>query len=134
MLAVITFMAITFLAIARREKGQVATTTDQTTARFASDAGTEDAKARLVASIMATTNVYSFDLLTSTNFINRAGFQSGVANPTNVNYAYPDGTALKFGSANNYDGEQNLGNLLYSPRVPVFITNRLAPPFGSKDQ
>ena len=125
MLAVITFMAITFLAIARREKGQVGTSTDQTTARFTADAGTDQAKARILASILATTNIYAFDLLSSTNFINWNGFDpSGTVydQRTNVNYDYqndPPRTKLTPAQA-----QQNLANLLLSPRVPVFVTNR----------
>ena len=38
LLAVITFMAVTFLVVSRSEKGAVVTTTDQTIARMAADA------------------------------------------------------------------------------------------------
>ena len=125
MLAVITFMAITFLAIARREKGQVATTTDQTIARFTSESGQAQAGARIIASILATTNVYAFDLLASTNFINLNGFDPAAADGrTNVNFDYQDNAAHS--PLTQPQQLQNFANLVYSPRAPVFITNRFS--------
>src|ERR1051325_522030 len=57
MLAVITFMATTFLVLSRRERNAVTTTTDQTTARFAADTGLEQAKFALMTGIFGT-NVF----------------------------------------------------------------------------
>src|SRR6266850_7285787 len=113
MLSVITFMAITFLALSRRERGAVETMTDQLTARNAADTAKEMVQAELLAAILSTTNPYNFDLLVSTNFINGLGYQTGISDVTNVNYAYPNGTLL-----NLNDFLQNLTNLLYDPRVP----------------
>src|ERR1051325_2784494 len=62
LLAVITFMAITFLAIARRERGSVTTETDQHSARLASEGGMDQAIAQLVATIIANSNAYAPDL------------------------------------------------------------------------
>ena len=131
MIATITFMAITFLALSRREKGQVGTTTEQLTARLAADAGQDRAIAQLLATISATTNIYDFDLLVSTNYINPNGFVGGLANPANVNYDYQSGATHP--SLTPPQAMQNLANLLYSPRPPVFITNKLAPPSGSNE-
>jgi len=122
LLSVITFMTITFLVISRREKGSVTTTTDQNIARLAADAALERAKAQMLAPMLAFTNKFALDFLVSTNFINRAGFFPGVSHPTNVNYdwRWSDGQPL-----NRDDLLQNITNLFYDPRVPVFVrTNR----------
>src|SRR2546423_1152018 len=120
LLSVITFMAVTFLVVSRSEHGSVATTTDQTTARLANDAAMERALSQLNAYIMASSNEFNFDLFVSTNFINAAGFTPNSVSPTNVNYDYlntPARTALSAA-----DRLQNIANLIYDPRAPVFVT------------
>ena len=125
LLGVVTFMAVAFLALSRRERGAVTTVTDTAGARLAADAALANAEAQIVANALAITNPYSFGLLVSTNYINPNGFVSGNANFYNVNYQYPGG-----GSLSTADFLQNLANLYYSPRPPVFIpTNSL----GSND-
>jgi len=127
LIAAITFMAITFLSVSRREKGSVTTATDQTTARLAAAAGLERAKAEMLAPILAASNALNFHLLVSTNFINWDGFDPNTAavvdQRTNVNFEYQNDlahTPLTLDQA-----RQNLTNLLYSPRPPVFVvTNR----------
>src|SRR5208282_4090462 len=88
LLAVVTFMALTFLALSRRERGAVTTTTDTASARLAADDALASAEAQIVANILATTNPYNFGLLVSTNYINPLGFDPTVSgySPTNVNY------------------------------------------------
>ena len=83
-------MAVAFLAISRRERGSVTTTTDTATARLAADAALANAEAQIISSALATTNPYINNLLVSTNYINRLGFDPTAAtpNPTNVNYDY----------------------------------------------
>jgi hypothetical protein len=131
LLSVITFMAITFLVLSRNEKGSVTTQTDLTIARLAADSALQRAQAELLAPIMAWTNEYNYGLLVSTNYINSAGFDPGALpvpspNPTNVNYDY-----TKSGAALNLDQQlQNLANLLYNPRPPVFIANQT---YGSNE-
>src|SRR5258706_3978054 len=122
LLAVITFMAITFLVVSRSEQGQVHTETDQTTARLGGDSALEYAKIQLLTPMMVFTNEYNLDLLVSTIYVNQFGFVSGVVNPTNVNYEYlgPSHAPLAAG-----DRLQNIANLLINPRVPVYITNRV---------
>src|SRR5260221_600044 len=56
LLSVITFMAVTFLVVSRRERGAVTTMTDQANATFAADAAVERAKAQLIAAMLAQTN------------------------------------------------------------------------------
>ena len=51
LLAVVTFMALTFLAISRRERGAVTTTTDTATAQLAADDALAAAEAQIVANI-----------------------------------------------------------------------------------
>ena len=88
LLSVTLIMAVAFLAISRRERGSVTTSTDTATARLAADAALASAEAQIIANVLATTNSYLNNLLVSTNYINANGFVAGVANPTNVNYDY----------------------------------------------
>ncbi|MFO1476929.1 MAG: pilus assembly PilX N-terminal domain-containing protein [Verrucomicrobiota bacterium] len=130
MLAVITFMAVTFLVLSHRERASVSTTTDLTTARLAAQTALERATAEAVARMMALENDQAYDFAVSTNFINRAGFY---INPTgdvftNVNYEYLLSHSLISGLADPVNTRirlSNLTNLLYNPRPPVFVTNRL---------
>jgi hypothetical protein len=118
LLSVTLVMAIAFLAISRRERNSVTTTTDAAVAKLAADSALAHAEAQIIANVFATTNPYNFGLLVSTNFINANGFvAAGGANPTNVSYVYGNGNPLN----NSADLQQNLANLLYSPRPPVFI-------------
>lgn len=120
LLAVITFMAVTFLVVSRSERGAVSTSTDQTVAREAANAAADRAVAEMLASIMAWTNPGNYNLAVSTNFINPGGFNPGLRSFTNVNYNYADGSAVR-----GADALVNLTNLLYNPRPPVYITNHL---------
>jgi hypothetical protein len=124
MLAVTLVMAVAFLALARRESGSVTTTTDTTTARLAAETAVANAQAQIVANMLTgTSNFYNLRLLVSTNYINPAGFSAGGGgNPTNVNYYYANGNFLSA-----VDLEQNVSNLFFLPRAPVFIlTNNQA--------
>src|SRR5262245_35663310 len=100
MLSVITFMAVTFLAVSRREAGSVRVTGDQTTAKFAVENALERVKAELAAGILGSTNAYNFDLLVSTNYVNGIGYDPGlpigVPTVTNVNYGYKVGGSTAF--------------------------------------
>lgn len=120
LLAVITFMAVTFLVVSRSERGAVATSTDQTIAREAANTAADRAVAEMLASIMAWTNPGNYKLAVSTNFVNPGGFRPGLRSFTNVSYTYANGTPL-----NVDDSLANLTNLLYNPRPPVYITNHL---------
>ena len=128
LLAIITFMAIAFLFLATGQKSAVTSSTDQAIARLAAESAVARAQAELLAPIMAWTNEFNYDLLVSTNYISGAGFiNSGVpyTSPTNVSYAYPNGNPVT-----GNDFLQNLENLLYNPRPPVYITtnrNQTAP-------
>jgi hypothetical protein len=95
LLSVVTFMAITFLALSRRERSAVTTVTDTASARLAADAALANAEAQVVANVLATTNPYNFSLLVSTN-----------------------GWPLTF---TNLPGD--LTYLYVSPRAPVYLSN-----------
>lgn len=123
LLAVITFMAVTFLVVSRSERGAVATSTDQTVAREAANAAADRAVAELMASIFATNHPGNFGLAVSTNFINSRPFVPGLESHTNVNYTLTDGTMVRDGNA-----ELNAANLFYNPRPPVFITRTVRDP------
>ena len=127
LLSVTLVMAIAFLAISRRERGSVTTSTDTLTARLAADAALANAQAQIIATIYATTNPFSSGLIVSTNYQNGFGFVTGVSNPTNVNYVYGDETPLN-NNPPNYDFEQNVANLLFLPRAPVFVTTNPGSP------
>ena len=121
LLSVTLIMAIAFLAISRRERGSVVTTTDTATARYAADAALASAEAQIISTALGATNPYINNLLVSTNYINANGFTTGSANPTNVNYNYANGNFLS-----PQDFLQNVANLQFLPRVPVFVpTNAL---------
>src|ERR1019366_1703172 len=107
MLAVTLVMAVAFLALARRERGKLSTTTDTTMARLAADTSIANAEAQIVANMLNTFtngnsgNAYNLRLLVSTNYINPLGFDTaggpfgfGSGNPTNVNYFDVNGKML----------------------------------------
>ena len=124
LLAVVTLLALTFLAVSRRERGAVTTATDTYSAKLAADDALANAEAQIVANVLATTNPYNFGLVVSTNFINPYGFVAAAgANPTNVNYDYVHGG----GSLTPGEFLQNLANLYYSPRPPVFVQTNVNP-------
>ncbi|MDW7980090.1 MAG: hypothetical protein RMH97_05940, partial [Verrucomicrobiales bacterium] len=118
LLSIITFTTVAFLAVSRRERGAVSTTTEYNVAKLAADAAVEHAKARVLARMLAQTNRYVIGFFVSTNYINWHGFVRGVGHPTNVNYDY------KFDGSTNFSADervQNIANLFYDPRPPVFV-------------
>src|SRR5688572_9971097 len=116
LLSVITFMAVTFLVVTRGDKSSNETVTDLTIGRLAADHALEEAKMKILAPIMAFTNPANYGLIVSTNYQRAGGFLTGNTYFTNANYNYANGNFL-----NDPDFRQNLVNLLYSPRPPVFI-------------
>jgi hypothetical protein len=119
LLSVVLFMAITFLALSRRERNAVATVTDTAGARLAADAALANAEAQIVANALSTTNPYNFGLLVSTNYINPAGFDSANLNPfENINYDHQLNSSTPL---TQIQFLTLLTNLWYSPRPPVFI-------------
>ena len=122
MLAVVTFMAITFLAVSRRERASVSVTEEQTTARYMAESAEARAISEVINRMLVSSNLLSYDMMVSTNFISPYGFnpnQSTVpgANFTNVNY---DRRIDKRAFTLN-DRLSNLTNLFYDPRPPVYL-------------
>ena len=93
LLSVTLVMALAFMAISSREHGAVRTSTDAATARLGADSALANAEARIISSILSTTNPYNFGLIVSTNY---------------PPYAF-----------NNL---ADFTNLLISPRAPVFVS------------
>jgi hypothetical protein len=118
LLGVVTFMAVAFLALSRRERGAVTTVTDTAGARLAADAALANAEAQIVANALATTNPYGFGLLVSTNYINPNGFDPDINSFENVNYDHQLNSPSPL-SQNQF--LKLLTNLWYSPRPPVFV-------------
>jgi len=130
LLSVTLIMAVAFLAISNRERASVTTTTDTANARLATDAALASAEAQIVANALAggtnsygtpVANPYNFGLLVSTNYINTNGFSPASVDktndPANVNYSYTSDNS----TYNQQDFLQNLANLYYLPRAPVYI-------------
>jgi hypothetical protein len=130
LLGVVTFMAIAFLALSRRERGAVTTVTDTASARLAADTALASAEAQVIANALASTNPFNFGLLVSTNYINPNGFFNKdltsyyYTNFNNVNYDHLSNSSAPLGLS---DFLQNLANLYYRPRPPVFIPNPTNP-------
>jgi len=94
LLAVITFMAITFLVVATGEHSNVSVHTEQRRAAEAARAGVDEAGAAIMAEIMASGNI-TLGLRVSTNYetpgyINNPAYTSY----TNVSYHYLNGNPL----------------------------------------
>ncbi len=119
-LSVTLVMAIAFLAVSRRERNSATLSTDSTVAQFADDSALAQAEGRIISQILTTTNPYISSLIVSTNYINQLGFNPGVSDPTNVNYDYRFESSTPLATA---DIEQNIANLYYSPRPPVYFSN-----------
>ena len=122
LLSIITFMTVTFLVVSRRERERSATSITQTVAKSVLDGGNNFANAHLMSVIMGTTNTQRPGLIVSTNYVSaRNYFISGNNSVTNVSYNDQAGNALPV-----TDLQQNLNNLLFSPRAPVFFPSRIA--------
>ena len=122
MLSVIAFMSITFLILTQRERGSVTSAANQTDARLAADTALERAKSELMAPVIAFHNPDAYGLGISTNYISAAGFDNNpfaFKSPTNVNFEFKKSG----GAPTPADVLQNLANLQYNPRVPVYVTN-----------
>ncbi len=121
MLSVVTLMAVTFLAVSRRERASVTTSTDRLEARAMADAGLQRAEAEIISRVQAASNLLSYDFLVSTNFINGAGFVPNNTNIGNVSFVYPNGAPVE-----GDDLLQLYRNLQVDPRPPVFIRTNAA--------
>src|SRR5262249_3198224 len=112
LLAVITFMAVTFMVVSHSHRGAGQTEREQKNAALGTEAAKNRAISELLSRIMANNNAADFDLLVPTNYVNTLGFVPGNTSFTNVNYDYTiTRTPLSQG-----DLLQNLANLQLDPR------------------
>lgn len=124
MLALVTFMAVVFLGVSRRERASVTVTGDIINARLMADTAVARAQSEVAARLIASTNLFNYDLLVSTNYYDPQGFQPNNTNAYNVNYERRrNNTAMSAGpNQNNFrDWVQNIANLQYDPRPPVVM-------------
>jgi len=125
MLAVVTLMAITFLAVSRRERSSVSVTEEQTTARLMAQAAVERATTETLASMLINNSFQAYGMAVSTNYSNPLGFDPsqppGTVIPTNVNFDFVRGSGLAMSNASEAIRLQNLANLLINPRAPVYV-------------
>ena len=133
MLSVITFLAIAFLALSNRNQSSVIASLDVTTAQSMSDAAQARAQAEILAQIMASGDPLNYDYMVSRNYVNPYGFAAAEKtkyDPNNVNYDFLANTTTRmtnFGSE-QVEWVQNIANLLYDPRPPVFVVTNPAYP------
>ena len=135
MLSVITFLAVAFLAVTRRDTSGSRASLDVSTAKSMSEAALARAQAEIVARMMAQTDILAYDYLVSTNYQNPSGFvapgpNNTSASTTNVNYDWSAVGAS--GTVNNWTGTrqywaQNIANLYFDPRPPVFVNTNTDP-------
>ncbi len=132
MLSVITFLAVAFLAMTRRDRAQVTATFDVDAARNMSDDALNRAQAEIVAQMEARGDALSYDYMVSQNYISPFGFNKNSKDTTNVNYdIYTSSGAINplFNMSQNQAAwAQNIANLYYDPRPPVFIVTNSAFP------
>ncbi|MCC6232528.1 MAG: hypothetical protein IT580_07785 [Verrucomicrobiales bacterium] len=121
MLSVVTLMAVAFLAVSRRERASVTTSSDRLDARAMAEAALQRAEAEVISRVRASSNILAYDLLVSTNYFNPGGFQSGVDDIANVNFRYANGQPVT-----GDDLLQLYRNLMIDARVPVFIETNTA--------
>ncbi|HEX7862016.1 MAG TPA: hypothetical protein VF773_16910 [Verrucomicrobiae bacterium] len=120
MLAVVTLMAIVFLAVTRRERSSVIVTQETAIAKDMADAALERVKTEVLARMNSSGSRLNYDIFNSQAYYHPNWFNAGLA-PTNVNVGPP----WQWLSLNNAEYLELLSNLQYDPAVPVFIeTNR----------
>lgn len=126
-LAIITFMAVTFLVLSRHASEAVTTVTQQAISQQAAQSAVEQAEANIVATMTARGEGFDFGPVISQTYQSATGFTNNVAlNPANVSYFDTAGNLLDYRSTAYL---QMLNNLLVKPRPPVVIaTNANFPP------
>jgi hypothetical protein len=135
MLSAITFLAVAFLSMSRRDRAAVTSTLDADSARNMSDAALNRAQAEIVAQMEARGDALSYDYMVSRNYISPFGYNKGNKDTTNVNYdsyTISQFNAPPFNMQKDPAGwAQNIANLYYDPRPPVFVVTNPAFPNNS---
>lgn len=128
MLAVVTLTAVSFLAVSRRERGSVSASSDQIDARYFAEAATARAKVEIASRLATSGTRAAACFIVSTNFAPLERLAGVNTNPyLDVVYGVP---SLINPRAGTLLLQRMLTNLLYDPRVPVFVrpnANPLAP-------
>ena len=95
-----------------------------------SQAALARAQSQIIARMMAHDDLLNYDYMVSRNFINPSGFTNGSPNAYNVNYDF-DSTGAPMSPTNNNGANwaQNIANLFFDPRPPVFIKTNANPVF-----
>ena len=119
MLSLVTFMVVAFLGVARRERRAIESAASQNESAVARDTAFSLAQADAVARLMLTGDKWGYGVMVPTNFENTF-FVPGLANPTNVNSALANQAYFANPANLNNFFLQNLANLQFLPRVPVF--------------
>jgi hypothetical protein len=129
MLSVITFLTIAFLAMSQRNQSAVSASLDQANARAASDAALARAQTEIIAAMLAHGDPLYYDYMVSRNFISPSNFYGGEGyDPNNVNYdTFLTNPPANYGA----NWAQNIANLKYDPRPPVFVVTNKAYPNNS---
>lgn len=119
LLSVITFLAVAFLALSRRDRQSVAISITQTEAKYFADAAAARAQAEIFGYVSAKGNLASAPLMVSRTYQSPGGFVSGAGSSSynNVNWDYRSGG----GALSEDDRLQMLTNLFFDPRLPVFV-------------
>jgi hypothetical protein len=127
MLSVITFLAVAFLAMTQRDRAATTASVDVNGARAMNEAALARAQAEIMARMMAQTDFLSYDYAVSRNYISQGGFTKGNDYTTNVNYDIYNMTRNPMSMASQpADWAQNIANLYYDPRPPVFVVTNPA--------
>lgn len=128
MLSVVTFMAVAFLALSRRERASVSVTAEQTVASLMSDTALARVQGQIISRMLARSNAFEYEFMVSTNYSRPGPFLQGRPfDPLNVNYFVPNSTNV---IAPNLL-IQNVRNLWLDAGPPVFVevTNHPAVPW-----
>ena len=119
MLAVVTVMAIVFLAVTRRERSSVKLAEETAIAKDLADAAMERAKAEAIGGMNTSGSKLHYDIFNSRTFFNPNGFDPSKGR-TNTNVGpVRDWPAIRQNNEKQY--LTLLGNLQYDPAVPVHI-------------
>jgi hypothetical protein len=124
MLSLVTFMAVAFLALTRAERGSVKNSEYLEDAGQMANNAVRHAQTDMLSRMLAAQNRHLYGLLVSTNYEKAGAFTAGDTNLNNVNYNWP------FGLGNPTDHLQNIANLYYSPRPPVYVSTNIGATVG----
>ncbi|MSU35815.1 MAG: hypothetical protein EXS36_12070 [Pedosphaera sp.] len=119
MLAVVTLTAVAFLAVSRRERSSVSASSDQIDARYFAEAATARAKAEIASRLAISGSRAAACFIVSTNFAPHERLEGANSNPyLDLIYGVPSLINPRAGALQQ---QRMLTNLLYDPRVPVFV-------------